>query len=170
MPDAGLPVLHGERVTLRAAVDADVAALVRLLAEPDVRTWWGVYDAARVRRELDEITTWAIEVDGVVSGWLHANEEPEPDYPSVAFDIAIAGRLRGRGYGREALRTAIRWFARERGHHRFTIDPAVENVRAIRAYEAVGFKPVGVLRRYERVPDGTWRDGLLMDLLADELR
>jgi len=24
------------------------------------------------------------------------------------------------------------------------------------------------MRRYERAPDGTWRDGLLMDLLADE--
>ena len=28
---------------------------------------------------------------------------------------------------------------------------------------------VGVLRAYERAPDGSWRDGLLMDLLADEL-
>jgi aminoglycoside 6'-N-acetyltransferase len=28
---------------------------------------------------------------------------------------------------------------------------------------------VGVLRSYERAPDGSWRDGLLMDLLADEL-
>ena len=59
---------------------------------------------------------------------------------------------------------------RERGHHRFTIDPAAANARAIRAYEAVGFRPVGVLRRYERGPDGRWRDGLLMDLLAVELR
>jgi aminoglycoside 6'-N-acetyltransferase len=25
------------------------------------------------------------------------------------------------------------------------------------------------MRRYERGPDGTWHDGLLMDLLADEL-
>ncbi|TMK64523.1 MAG: GNAT family N-acetyltransferase, partial [Actinobacteria bacterium] len=26
----------------------------------------------------------------------------------------------------------------------------------------------GVMRRYWRDPDGTWRDGLLMDMLADE--
>ncbi|GAA4530723.1 GNAT family N-acetyltransferase [Amycolatopsis samaneae] len=34
---------------------------------------------------------------------------------------------------------------------------------------ALGFRPVGVLRQYERGADGTWHDGLLMDLLADEL-
>jgi aminoglycoside 6'-N-acetyltransferase len=28
---------------------------------------------------------------------------------------------------------------------------------------------VGVMREYERGPDGTWHDGLLMELLASEL-
>ena len=43
------------------------------------------------------------------------------------------------------------------------------NTAAIRAYEKAGFKPVGVMRQYERLPGGEWHDGLLMDLLADEL-
>lgn len=162
-----LPLLRGERLTLRPVVEADVPALVGLLAEPEVREWWGVYEAERVRRELAEIATWAIEVDGLAGGWLHANEQRDPDFPSVAFDVLVGGRLRGGGYGREALRVAIRWFAQARGHHRFTIDPAVANERAIRAYEAVGFRRVGVLRRYERAPDGRWRDGLLMELVLE---
>jgi aminoglycoside 6'-N-acetyltransferase len=41
-------------------------------------------------------------------------------------------------------------------------------VAAIRAYEKAGFRPVGVMRSYERGPDGTWHDGLLMELLAEE--
>ena len=57
----------------------------------------------------------------------------------------------------------------DRGHHRFTIDPAAGNERAIRCYAAVGFKPVGLMREYERVDSGPWHDGLLMDLLAHEL-
>ena len=56
-----------------------------------------------------------------------------------------------------------------RGHHRFTIDPAAANTAAVRCYRAVGFRSVGVLREYERGPDGSWRDGLLMELLAREL-
>ncbi|HZV75756.1 MAG TPA: GNAT family protein [Conexibacter sp.] len=161
-----LPVVESARLTLRPAREADVAALLEILAEPDVLTWWGRYDAARVLEELPG--TYAIVVGGAVAGWLQVHEEAEPDYPSVAFDIVVATRLRGGGYGREALRAAIGDYA-ARGHHRFTIDPSTENERAIRAYAAIGFKPVGVLRRYERAPDGRWRDGLLMDLLADEL-
>lgn len=50
-----------------------------------------------------------------------------------------------------------------------TIDPALENAIAIRAYEKVGFTPVGVMRDYERDNDGaSWHDALLMELLAGE--
>ena len=84
----------------------------------------------------------------------------------MGFDIVIAPRLQGQGYGREALRVAIGHFV-GRGHHRFTIDPAADNARAIATYAAVGFKPVGVLRSCEQ-RDGEWFDGLLMDLLVDE--
>ncbi|HEX7291359.1 MAG TPA: GNAT family protein [Conexibacter sp.] len=162
-----LPTLSGERLTLRPARADDVEALAAILREPDVRTWWGRYDAARVRGDLAEIRSFAIEAEGTVEGWLHVHEEADPDWPNVAFDVFVSERLRGRGYGREALRTAIRWFAGERGHHRFTIDPSVDNARAIRAYEAVGFRRVGVMRRYERGPDGRWRDGLLMELIVE---
>lgn len=57
----------------------------------------------------------------------------------------------------------------DRGHHRLTIDPAAANKQAIRAYRRIGFRPVGIMRQYERGPDGNWRDGLLMDLLSGEL-
>jgi len=62
-----------------------------------------------------------------------------------------------------------RHLADERGHHRITIDPAVDNTRAVRAYAKVGFRPVGVLRRYEILPGGGFRDGLLMEVLAEEI-
>ena len=55
---------------------------------------------------------------------------------------------------------------RHRGHHRLTIDPAAANDRAIRCYAKVGFRPVGVMRAYERGLDGRFHDGLLMDMLA----
>jgi aminoglycoside 6'-N-acetyltransferase len=67
------------------------------------------------------------------------------------------------------VRTLARYLIDIRGHFRLTIDPAASNTRAIRTYEKVGFKPVGVMRKYERGADGTYHDGLLMDLLADEL-
>jgi aminoglycoside 6'-N-acetyltransferase len=54
-------------------------------------------------------------------------------------------------------------------HHRITIDPAAANTAAIRAYEKVGFRRVGVMRQAERDADGEgWHDSLLMELLAGE--
>lgn len=163
-----LPLLAGERVLLRPVRADDAHALTAILTEPEVAHWWGHNDIDSVREHVRTQPSFALLVDGDVAGWLHVHEETDPDYPSVAFDIAMTTALRGRGLGQEALRLAIAHFI-DRGHHRFTIDPAVDNERAIRSYAAIGFKPVGVMRACERAPDGTWRDALLMDLLAGEL-
>jgi aminoglycoside 6'-N-acetyltransferase len=97
------------------------------------------------------------------------HEENDFDYRHAGIDIALHPAFHGRGLGTDAVRTLARHLVRDRGHHRLTIDPAAGNVVAIRCYSKVGFRPVGVMRRYERGPDGTWHDGLLMDLLAEEL-
>ena len=55
---------------------------------------------------------------------------------------------------------------KDKGHHRFTIDPNPANERAVRSFRAAGFEPVGILRAYERNPAGGWNDGLLMDLVV----
>jgi aminoglycoside 6'-N-acetyltransferase len=123
-----------------------------------------------VRGDLaNDGAAFAIEVDGRLAGWLGFTEENEPDYRHAGLDIFLAPEHQGRGLGPAALRLAARWLVEERGHHRLTIDPAQANDRAIRAYASVGFRPVGVMRRYERGADGEWHDNLLMDLLADEL-
>jgi aminoglycoside 6'-N-acetyltransferase len=167
-----VPVVRGESVTLRPIEEADLEPLADIIREPGVAEWWGeAEEPERLRENLRmDGAAWAIEVDGELAGWLGFTEETEPEYPSVGLDISLTQRFQGRGLGPDALRTAIRWFAAERGHHRFTIDPAATNARAIKAYERVGFKPVGVMRRYERRPDGSFHDGLFMDLLIEELR
>jgi aminoglycoside 6'-N-acetyltransferase len=167
---SSFPVLHGDRVTLRPVRDDDAGPLTAMLTEPAVARWWHQWDEARVRRDLleqDEEHVLVIEVDGEVAGLLLVYEEPD-EYKHAALDISLATAHQGQGLGPEALRLAIAHLRDERGHHRFTIDPAAHNERAIRAYAKLGFKPVGILREYERGADG-WHDGLLMDLLAGEL-
>jgi aminoglycoside 6'-N-acetyltransferase len=164
-------MLRGERVLLRPVRDEDAAALLALLTEPEVARWWQVWDAERVRELMSDRDepAFAIEAGGELVGLLLIGEEQEPMYRHASLDIAIATEHQGKGLGPEALRIAIRHLIDERRHHRFTIDPSAANERAIRAYARLGFKPVGTLRRYERHADGEWHDGLLMDLLADEL-
>ncbi len=167
----GLPTLTGPRVTLRQMRRADTDAVLELLSQPRVREWWGSYDERRLEREFFD-PAWAysyvVLVDGVVAGILQFHEVPDPDYKSAGVDITLGDAYQDRGLGTEALRVLIGYLIRERGHHRVTIDPSIGNARAIRTYEKVGFRPVGIMRRYERAEDGTWHDNLLMDLLADE--
>jgi aminoglycoside 6'-N-acetyltransferase len=166
-------VLHGEKVMLRPLEEADLPRLVEILRHPEVREWWGDYDEARLREDYlvegCDQAGFAIlagdELAGIVSYW----EENEPDYRHAGMDIAVAADRHAEGLGTDALRTLGRHLLDVRGHHRLVIDPATANERAIRAYERVGFRPVGVMRRAEQSPDGVWRDALLMDLLADEL-
>jgi aminoglycoside 6'-N-acetyltransferase len=104
-----------------------------------------------------------------VIGLAEFSEPGENEFKHAGIDLFLTSSQHGRGLGRDAVRTLARWLVDERGHHRLTIDPALANEAAIRSYEAVGFKRVGVLRRYWRDPDGVCQDGLLLDLLADEL-
>jgi aminoglycoside 6'-N-acetyltransferase len=137
-----------------------------------VAEWWGdPEDAVADSLESgDDQAHFIIELEGEAVGAIQSYEETDPMYRHAAIDIALRSEWQGKGLGQEAIRTLARHLIDERGHHRLTIDPAAHNARAIKAYEAVGFKPVGVMRRYERGPDGEWHDGLLMDMLAEDLR
>ena len=165
--------LAGPRVHLRRLRAGDRDRLRKILAEPEVAKWWGSPNAdAAVDEWLeadDDSVGFAIEVAGEVVGSIQYAEENEPEYRHAGVDLFLEGRHQGQGLGPEAIRTLARYLFEVEGHHRLTIDPAASNERAIRAYRRVGFRPVGTMRRYERGPDGTWHDGLLMDLLVDEL-
>ena len=168
------PTLSGPRLRIRPGTDQDAIDLHAIRCEPSVLEWWGVAHSAtdEIAAELSggsEEVLFVIEVDGEVAGSIQYSEENEPDYRQAGIDIYLAERFQGRGLGTEAIAVLAAYLIDERGHHRLTIDPSVANKGAIRSYERVGFRPVGVMRQYERAPDGTWRDALLMDLLAPEL-
>ena len=163
--------LRGARVVLVPVGPEHVPELRRILLTPEVRSRWRD-EAASPRWPFDDplATRFAVLVEAQVRGMIQYGEEDEPDYRHASIDIFIDPVVHERGVGRDALATLARHLIRDRGHHRLVIDPAADNRAAIRCYAAVGFRPVGIMRRYERNADGSgWHDGLLMDLLAEEL-
>jgi aminoglycoside 6'-N-acetyltransferase len=165
-------VIKGERVSLRPLRAEDAAPLAVAGAHPEIARWWPNLTEQELIAKAEgreEVEAFAIEHEGELVGLAEVWEETEPDYRHAGIDLFLAVGNHGKGLGRDVVRTLARWLVDERGHHRITIDPALANERAIRAYEAAGFRRVGVLRRYERDPAGGWRDGLLLDLLAEEL-
>lgn len=165
--------LHGARVVLRPTVPTDIPRLAAIRAKPEVYARWrgGEDLVSAVIEDLSEADTETLAVvyEGAVVGMIQWSAETEPDYRHASIDIYLDPAVHSRGLGTDAVRTLARHLVTGHGHHRIVIDPATDNIAAIRAYEKAGFRPVGVMRRYERGPDGSWHDSLLMDLLAEEL-
>ncbi|QRK07364.1 GNAT family N-acetyltransferase [Archangium violaceum] len=165
--------LRSERLLLRPPRPEDLAPLSAILSDPAVSRWWPGFDESKVESELiapdPDVTVYVIEHEHGVIGAIQFSEELDPQYRHASIDLFLSPRAWGRGFAPEAIRTLAVYLFEERGHHRLVIDPAADNARAIRAYEKVGFRPVGTMRQYERGADGTWHDGVLLDLLADEL-
>lgn len=166
--------LVGDRVVLRAPVEADVEPLATIVVEPGIARWWQPEGIDAMRESLlqpeDDTQPWVIEHDGRVVGYIQSWEEPDPEFRHAGIDLFLTTSVQGQGLGPDAIRTLARHLFEDHGHHRLTIDPAAVNATAIAAYTKVGFRPVGTLRRYQRLADGTWIDGLLMELLVEELR
>jgi aminoglycoside 6'-N-acetyltransferase len=167
------PVLTGRLVTLRPAGPVDVPVLATIRATPAVRARWrgGEDLTSEIVESIDdpELGYFAIVYGDRVVGAVQWAAEEEPDYRHASIDIFVDPAVHGRGVGTDAVRTLARHLVDDRAFHRLVIDPAADNEAAIRCYAKVGFRPVGIMRSYERGADGTWHDGLLMDLLADEL-
>ncbi len=158
----------GPTMILRPLAAGDEAELRRIHATAEVSRWWDAPDE-RFPWDEPESTRLTIEVDGRVAGLIQFWEEAEPRYRHAGIDLFVDPALHGRGLGSEAVRRVVRQLFDEHGHHRITIDPAAANVAAVRAYEKVGFRPVGLMRSAERDVNGEhWHDSLLMELLAGE--
>ena len=166
-----MEVITGRRLRLRPAGKADLLRFREILARPEVARWWGDPDeqAEEACAPPEDIRSYAIEYEDTVVGIIQSCEEPTPDYRHAGLDIAIHPDWHRRGIGADAIYTLASYLLEVDGHHRLTIDPAADNEAAIRLYGSIGFRPVGVMRHYERRRDGSTHDGLLMDLLAGEL-
>jgi aminoglycoside 6'-N-acetyltransferase len=151
----------GPDLTFRPFADTDVPALAAIIASPEVSRWW---DDGAPWDEPDA-TMLTIVVDGRIVGLIQYAEELNAKYRHATIDIFVDPARHNQGIGSRAVARLARHLIEDRGHHRITIDPAVHNVQAIRAYEKAGFRSVGVMRQYERdMTTGEWHDGLLMEL------
>lgn len=166
--------LHGALVRLRSTTATDRAALLAIRSSDEVRRRWRGDDLeAEFDRDLLDADVERLTIEshtGDIVGLIQFCEEHDPDYRSASVDIYVDPAVHRRGFATDAILTVVEHLFGQRGHHRITIDPAADNDAAIACYARVGFQPVGVMREYERRTDGTWADGLLMELLVGDAR
>jgi aminoglycoside 6'-N-acetyltransferase len=163
--------LFGADLTLRPVRPDDKETLERIFSDPTVAAWWGDPEKSTkdAMQPTDGGSGFVIEAGDEAIGFIQCYEEDDPMYRHASIDLSLRSEWQGKGIGTTAIRILATYLIKERGHHRLTIDPAAHNTRAIKAYRRLGFRPVGIMRKYELGPSGEWHDGLLMELLAEDL-
>jgi RimJ/RimL family protein N-acetyltransferase len=183
LPD--LPVLRGERVTLRAARESDIDDRLAYPIDPYEednygsawrREWDGRlchtrehlaagYERNSTQREPG-VYPWSAEHDGHCVGSARLRVDADQHRAEYSVGLFVPA-LRGRGLGREITRLVLDWAFGPLGAHRVELEVLTGNDRAIRCYVACGFRREGVRREAELYPDG-WKDLLHMGILQSE--
>ena len=164
--------IHGKTVRLRPAMESDVTALAEIRATPEVYERWRGDDLeAEIREGIATAGLHLLAIEdgsGRLVGAIQWETEEDPDYRHANLDVFLDPAVHRRGHGVDAVSALCRYLFDVEGHHRLTIDPAADNIAAIRCYAKAGFREVGRMRQYERDANGGWHDGLLMERLADD--
>lgn len=166
--------LTGEKVRLRPIEPADVSMLQRWINTSPARLFIFPRLPQSFQHERDWAASRAVDVNkptyiiqtrrGVDIGVTDLVIEGARATLGVAI---FEERYWSHGYGTDAVRTLVDGAFRARPLVRIELTVFPNNVRAIKAYERVGFKREGVLRSYQ-FRDGAYSDVVLMSILHGE--
>lgn len=165
---AGPPELSGPHVKLVPCAPEHHARLREIHLEPEVRRWWNDPSPGWPSDEGPDIVNYTVMLDRAIVGFAQWYAVTEPMFRHAGLDLFLDPSVHGRGLGTETARVVCTHLIDDHGFHRLVIDPEAGNEAAIACYRKLGFKPVGVMRRYSQDRSGTWKDGLLLDLLSEE--
>jgi L-amino acid N-acyltransferase YncA len=122
----------------------------------------------------DHVAAWVEQADrqpvlvcedgGQVVGWARAGSYSGfAPYGGVGeLAIYVASSARRRGVAR-ALVDALATVCRERGHWKLIAKVFPSNEASIELLHRCGYRDVGLHLRHGQMPDGEWRDVLLME-------
>jgi aminoglycoside 6'-N-acetyltransferase len=173
--------IEGPRLRFRPIEERDLPDILRWLADPEVREFYGdpdetVEEAREHFMEPDVTPCWRFVIEEHTHEGTRGVGEIQYYHPypgdewtwSAGIDIFIGEPdARGRGLGTEAVRTMLAHLFEVKRLHRVTIDPEVANRRAIRCYEKAGFRLDGVLR-HNAFEHGEYVDTHFMSILDHE--
>lgn len=175
----------GSRIAIRPATEADAENIVRWRNDPDVSGHFIHRDKLTVEGHLswfrDNVLTGRTvqfiicvreqdaegreERNPVGSVYLRDIDRGEM---SAEYGVFIGEKkARGKGFGVEAARLAVRFAFEEMQLQRVFLRVYRDNTAAIRSYEAAGFRVCGELRGVVST-DGESADMLLMEVMPGE--
>ncbi|WP_212755283.1 GNAT family N-acetyltransferase [Flexivirga aerilata] len=134
-----------DTLSLRPATDADAELISGWTQAPEVHEGWGgtplsvaevlaKYTGRRAPRVASYLVVEGAEPVGYLQAWQ--------DESACGLDLFIAAPAQGRGIGPRVAR-ALAVALDALGWRPLTVDPAVGNERAVRAWQAAGFVMTG---------------------------
>jgi RimJ/RimL family protein N-acetyltransferase len=172
------PAFEGQLIRLRKPEPADAVELSDLFNDPEVGEHLGPvmpqpvagFQAFVENADKDPKTAiFTIErlADRVPVGGCSLFEI-ESSHRSALLGVWLAKPYWNQGMGTDTVRTLCRFAFRHMNLQRVELNVFATNPRGLRAYEKVGFRVEGTLRRGEFV-NGELVDSYVMGLLAEEL-
>ena len=154
-----------ENVTTERATEADIPAIMAIERKPGFEDFVGRWTAEQHAAEMarDSTRYFVLRDGGEVTAFAIFQHIGEPD--RRVHLKRIVAKDAGQGAGTRLLSSALDWLYTETETNRVDLDLFVENERARRTYEKLGFVVEGRLRDYHRSVDGRIRDALIMSIL-----
>ena len=169
-------ILHGLHVVLRPLGTGDLRRCVKWFSDPQVTQFLGragpvtLAEEERwyhdyVRRGDEQI--FAIEIDGHHVGNLGLHKVDRVHRKADLGIVIGETTYWSRGYGTDALCTALRYGFGSLGLNKISLDVLEGNLRAIRSYEKCGFVREGI-HREDVYKDGHFLNVIRMSILSRE--
>jgi RimJ/RimL family protein N-acetyltransferase len=144
-------------------------ALIRLLGLPGARSAKFLRELIQSAGDDPGALYMAIDLDDVLVGYTFMDQIDWGHRHAVETGILVSDpSLWGSGLGRAAFGRILMHAFDDLALHRASLGVLEENERAIRSYEALGFKKEGV-RRDSLLFGSEWVDTIMMGVLAPEL-
>ena len=168
------------QVSLRTPVPADADARAALGISAAINRMYGfVSDTPDVmtgdraerwlQRLLNHPNAWIIEEDSKLAGEVRLDTLNADDRRARLAIGMFHERHLGRGIGRKVIDLVLQQAFGPLGLHRVDLRVLSFNIRAIRCYEACGFRLEGIERESALV-GGEWHDDWIMAILEQDFR
>lgn len=142
-------MITGLNTALRPATPGDVEILTGWFGDPEIFRYWGKRPMSRktvlakYTNQRRNVHAFLIEYQGTPVGYIQYHQFEDSTEPHAAgLDMFIVPGLRGRGLGADAVVAMVRFLAATQGVTRITVDPLLDNPRAVTFWKKCGFQPV----------------------------
>jgi RimJ/RimL family protein N-acetyltransferase len=169
------------QVSLRAPVPADAGARAALGISAGINRMYGFVSKTQdvpvvmtvdhaerwIQGLLNHPNAWIVEEYGKLAGEVRLDNLNEADRRARLAIGLFNERHLGRGIGRKAINLVLQQAFGPLGLHRVDLRVLSFNIRAIRCYEACGFRLEGIERESALV-GGEWHDDWIMAILEQD--